>query len=114
MLKHGGFHPCYQQFILYRQTLIRIFVKYSDCSDPENGIYPEYLLFKVENVTASEVHAYWEWSFAYDGRTMSKNDTDEELVKISGIEDAVFCHKGQFLFVSKSKEGAMAAAHKAL
>ncbi|MCD5381516.1 MAG: MYG1 family protein [Candidatus Pacebacteria bacterium] len=38
---------------------------------------------------------------------------DEELVEASGIEDAVFCHKGNFLFVAKTKEGAIAAAKMA-
>lgn len=35
---------------------------------------------------------------------------DEELTEVSGIKDAIFCHKGNFLFVSKTKEGAIAAA----
>ncbi len=32
----------------------------------------------------------------------------DDLVKISGVPDAVFCHKGLFLAVAKSKEGAIA------
>ncbi len=67
----------------YQDDVIRISVKYSDCSDPANGIYPEYLLFKVENKTANRIHAYWEWSFDYDGKRMSKNESDEELVKVT-------------------------------
>ncbi len=39
---------------------------------------------------------------------------DEELVKVSGVADAVFCHNGRFLAVAKSKEGALALAEKAL
>ncbi len=39
---------------------------------------------------------------------------DEELQKITGVEDAVFCHKGLFLAVSKSKEGAVKLAELAL
>lgn len=39
---------------------------------------------------------------------------DEELIKATGIEDAVFCHNGRFMIVSKSKEGALALANKAL
>lgn len=38
----------------------------------------------------------------------------EELVAVSGIEGAVFCHKGGFLFVADNKEGAMAAVEKNL
>ncbi len=39
---------------------------------------------------------------------------DEELQKITGIEDAVFCHRALFLVVAKSKEGAMKLAQIAL
>ena len=35
---------------------------------------------------------------------------DEELVSISGITDAVFCHKQRYLFVAHSQAGALAAA----
>lgn len=72
----------------YQDDVIKISVKYSDCSDPANGIYPEYLLFKVDNKSNQRVHAYWEWSFDYDGKKMSKNESDEELVKVTleGLE----------------------------
>jgi uncharacterized UPF0160 family protein len=39
---------------------------------------------------------------------------DEELSKISGVEDAVFCHNGCHLAVTLSKEGAIALAKKTL
>ena len=39
---------------------------------------------------------------------------NEELVKVTGVSDAVFCHRGLFLAVAKSKEGAIALAQKAL
>ena len=39
---------------------------------------------------------------------------NEELATVSGIPDAVFCHKTPFVFVAKSKEGVLAAAKKAL
>lgn len=39
---------------------------------------------------------------------------DEELKKITGVSDAVFCHKGLFLVVAKSKEGAIKLAELAL
>src|SRR3989344_194196 len=38
----------------------------------------------------------------------------EEIAKVSGINDAVFCHRAGFLFVAKSREGALAAAVKVL
>jgi uncharacterized UPF0160 family protein len=39
---------------------------------------------------------------------------DEELQKIAGVPDAVFCHRGLFMAVAKSKEGAIELAQKAL
>lgn len=39
---------------------------------------------------------------------------DEELAKVSGIDDAVFCHKNRFLFVARSREGARAAVEKTI
>ena len=39
---------------------------------------------------------------------------DEELVKETGVADAVFCHNGRFLIVAKSKEGIIALVQKAL
>jgi Uncharacterized conserved protein related to MYG1 family len=38
----------------------------------------------------------------------------EDLAKISGVKDAFFCHKDQFLVVALSKEGALELANKAL
>ena len=39
---------------------------------------------------------------------------DEELQKITGVPDAVFCHRGLFLAVAESKEGAIKLAQIAL
>ena len=39
---------------------------------------------------------------------------DQELSSITGVSDATFCHNGRFLAVSKSKEGAIKLAEKAL
>ncbi len=39
---------------------------------------------------------------------------DEELVNVSGVPDAIFCHRGLFLAVAKSKEGAMKLAQIAV
>ncbi len=39
---------------------------------------------------------------------------NEELAKITGVTDAVFCHKNLFLSVAKSKEGAMKLAQIAV
>ncbi len=40
--------------------------------------------------------------------------TDKELIKISGVPDAVFCHNARFLAIAKSKEGAIKLAEIAL
>lgn len=39
---------------------------------------------------------------------------NEELQKITGVSDAIFCHRGLFLAVAKSKEGAMKLAQIAV
>lgn len=39
---------------------------------------------------------------------------DKELVQVSGVVDALFCHKGLFLVAAKSREGAIALAEIAL
>ena len=39
---------------------------------------------------------------------------DEELAKVTGVPDALFCHNGRFIAVAKSKEGALALAKLAL
>ncbi len=39
---------------------------------------------------------------------------DEELQNVSGVRDAVFCHRGLFLAVAKSKEGAIKLAQIAV
>lgn len=40
--------------------------------------------------------------------------TGENLVKVSGVSDAVFCHNARFLTVAQSKEGAIKLAQIAL
>lgn len=40
--------------------------------------------------------------------------SDEELQKITGVLDAIFCHRGLFLAVAKSKDGAVKLAELAL
>lgn len=39
---------------------------------------------------------------------------DEELAKITGVGDSVFCHNGIFLAITKTKDGAMKLAELAL
>lgn len=39
---------------------------------------------------------------------------DEDLVKVTGVTDALFCHNKLFVAYAKSKEGAIELAKKAL
>ena len=39
---------------------------------------------------------------------------DEELQKITGVPDAVFCHRARFMCVAKSQAGAIKLAQNAL
>jgi uncharacterized UPF0160 family protein len=39
---------------------------------------------------------------------------DEEMARVSGVSDAIFCHRALFLAVAKSKEGAIKLAQIAL
>lgn len=39
---------------------------------------------------------------------------DEELINVSGVRDAVFCHRGRFMVVAKTKEAAIELAKLAL
>jgi uncharacterized UPF0160 family protein len=39
---------------------------------------------------------------------------DAELVKATGVADAIFCHNNRFMMVAGSKEGALALAELAL
>ncbi|MBI3888648.1 MYG1 family protein [Candidatus Nomurabacteria bacterium] len=39
---------------------------------------------------------------------------EEELQKVTGVPDAIFCHRGLYLAVAKTKLGAIALAQKAL
>lgn len=39
---------------------------------------------------------------------------DEEMAKVSGVADAIFCHNGRFLIVAKTKEGIIELVKKAL
>jgi uncharacterized UPF0160 family protein len=39
---------------------------------------------------------------------------DQELAKVTGVSDAIFCHAGRFLAVAKSKAGALKLAELAL
>lgn len=60
---------------------VDIYMKYSDCSDPSNGFYPEQMLFKVTNKTNDRIYLYWEYETMY-GDIPSTSSADERLVQI--------------------------------
>jgi len=60
---------------------VDIFYRYSDCSDPVNGFYPEYILFKVVNKTKKDIYVYWEYEAEYNGEE-SKAIPNENLVQV--------------------------------
>ncbi|MDO8594482.1 MAG: MYG1 family protein [bacterium] len=39
---------------------------------------------------------------------------DEELAKVTGVSDAIFCHRNRFMAVAKSEQGALELAKQAL
>jgi uncharacterized UPF0160 family protein len=39
---------------------------------------------------------------------------EEKLAQVSGVKGAIFCHKGKFISIWKTKEDALKAAHLAL
>jgi len=39
---------------------------------------------------------------------------DAELARVTGVADAVFCHRNRFMAVARTKEGAVALAKLAL
>jgi len=61
---------------------VDIFIKYCDCSDPENGFYPEKILFKVTNKSDRRIYLYWNYSVLY-GDTPTNASKDENLVQIT-------------------------------
>lgn len=59
--------------------------KYSDCSDPLNGVYPEKVLFKVTNKTNSKVYVLWDYFMEYtDGNIVApKEGSNENTVQLT-------------------------------
>jgi len=67
---------------LYKSLeLADIYFKYSDCSDPANGFYPEYILFKVQNKTANKIQIQWDFNTEYNG-IPSKSSSNENHVQV--------------------------------
>ena len=68
---------------LFESTeLVNIYFKYSDCSDPVNGVYPEQILFKVENKTNNKIYVYWDYLLEYNNKPPNSS-ADENLVQVT-------------------------------
>ena len=68
---------------LFKSTeLVNIYYKYVDCSDPANGVYPEQILFKVENKTNNKIYVYWDYVLEYNNKP-TNSSPDENLVQIT-------------------------------
>ncbi|WP_321997892.1 hypothetical protein [Draconibacterium orientale] len=84
---------------LFESTeLVNIYYMYVDCSDPVNGVYPEQILFKVENKTNSKIYVYWDYVLEYNNKP-TKSSPDENLVQVT-------------LDANQSTEGNCANLHK--
>ena len=55
---------------------------YVDCSDPANGVYPERILFKVENKTNNKIYVYWDYVLEYNNKP-TNSSPDENLVQVT-------------------------------
>lgn len=72
-----------QEWVVYLETdqvIIKTF--YSDCSDPANGFYFEYLLFKVINKTSQHMVINWDWDYTYDNQPRHEESDDEISVSL--------------------------------
>ena len=68
---------------LFKSTeLVNIYYMYVDCSDPANGVYPEQILFKVENKTNSKIYVYWDYALEYNNKP-TNSSPDENLVQVT-------------------------------
>lgn len=96
----------------------RILILDNNYSWRENVMsYPEplYVIFKDKNWNVVAVNVCGsKFKNRLDLPESWAGKEGEDLVKITGVSDAVFCHNGRFFCVSKSKEGAIALANKAI
>lgn len=82
------------------------------------GSYPEPTYAVFPKLDAWRVECVRKEKYSFENRKPLPQDwaglRDQELVNATGVPDATFCHNGRFMAVSKSKEGALALANKAL
>jgi len=108
---------------IYRRTSDKRLIILDDEYSWQNviGNHPEPLFVVKPSLESGTWHAYAVRSTKGD-KFKSRLDfpeswgglRDEELAKTTGVSDAIFCHKGRFIAVARSKEGAIALAKLAL
>lgn len=78
--------------------------------EPLYAVFPKIDIWRVECVRKEK--------YSFENRKPLPAEwaglRDEKLAEITGVKDATFCHNGRFMAVSKTKEGALALANKAL
>jgi uncharacterized UPF0160 family protein len=92
---------------LYQNTLSKV-------PEPIYLVFPSghSSMWKVEAITKSQETMESRKLFPESWRGFFNDDP--KLKEITGVADAVFCHKAGFLIISSSKEGAIKLAEKAL
>ena len=84
----------------------------SDYTEPQFAIFPRFAdgVWGAEsvfvNLPSFERRKYFPKAWA--------GLRDEELKKVTGVQDAIFCHRGLFMVVAKSKESAIKLAKLSL
>jgi uncharacterized UPF0160 family protein len=79
---------------------------------------PLFVVYPNADNTSWHVQAVREDPYSYQSRKDFPKTwggkRDSELAEITGVADAIFCHRNLFLCVAQSKEGAITLAQKAL
>ncbi len=98
----------------------RLIILEEDCpAEKIIGRYPEpqFILYQYPSGDWA-VRAVNDNSSAFKSRTLFPEKwaglRDSELMSVTGVEDAIFCHNKRFLAIAKSKEGALKLAELAL
>jgi len=77
-------HQYGHEWVTYLETdQVIIKTLYSDCSDPANGFYFEYLLFKVINKTSQNIVVKWDWGYTYNNQPRPEESDDEISVSLN-------------------------------
>lgn len=77
LFEQHNYTDTWQTFLVNDQIAVEY--KYVDCSEPDNGIYPENLLFKVTNTSATKLYVMWDYYLVYnDGSIITSSEGSVE------------------------------------